>query len=216
MTETKDIKMEEYTFTIFDGDPRTSGDTAWPHQSDVCFVAASSEEALHEAKGIAMRDGVEGDEVWILVWDENGQCVEATHFEVEPTEAVLRKEFVAARGDNFECVEVKDNEIVVRNKKDPDKYELWHYEPAKLGLWAEHIVPLRRMTSMNSMSVLAAQSGQTTSTLSKWLSSHDPKVRARFYREFIYCAGPSALDEHPTLITDREKKELFEAFETQK
>lgn len=70
-----------YTYTIFDGDPMTSGDCAWPDHQDVEVEAADADAALAQAletaesEGLACGEYASGDRLWVLVWDDDGMIV---------------------------------------------------------------------------------------------------------------------------------------------
>ena len=70
-----------FRYTIFDGDPSSSGPCAWPGHSEVELVATSSAVALEAALSVADIEGstcgeyAHGDRLWVLVWDADDELV---------------------------------------------------------------------------------------------------------------------------------------------
>lgn len=74
-----------YTYTVFDGDPASSGPCEWPHMSEVAHEAESDEDAIEEIgwlvepwlHGLSRSDGYsEGDLIHVLIWDRDGSEIE--------------------------------------------------------------------------------------------------------------------------------------------
>ena len=62
------------TYTIFDGNPATSGPCAWPDHEDVEIDAASVDKAEEAIREIMERNGGEyddGDKLWAIIWDDD-------------------------------------------------------------------------------------------------------------------------------------------------
>jgi hypothetical protein len=73
--------MEKYAYTIFDANPANSGSVAWPSHDEVEIEASSPEEALVAGLKEARKEGEasgaynDGDELWVIVWDDDGIIV---------------------------------------------------------------------------------------------------------------------------------------------
>lgn len=69
-----------FTYTIFDGDPSSSGPCAWPSHSDV-EIEGEAEAALEAVLSVAEIEGstcgeyAHGDRLWVLLWDADGEIV---------------------------------------------------------------------------------------------------------------------------------------------
>ena len=75
------IRMNTYTYTIYDGDPTESGPCEWPSHTNIELRATCPRNALRRAFTTARRIGracgeySRGDRLWITVWDEAGIIV---------------------------------------------------------------------------------------------------------------------------------------------
>jgi hypothetical protein len=76
--------MAEYTYTIYDADPGTSGQCSWPDHDDCEIEADDDDEARDdvrrilesEAAGLSTSDGYEvGQRIYALVWDDDGSVI---------------------------------------------------------------------------------------------------------------------------------------------
>jgi hypothetical protein len=81
--------MTTYTYTVYDGDPATSGPCSWPSHDDIEIEAANDEDALAEvrdiveiaAAGLSIADGYTvGQRLYATVWDADETIVgQVTH-----------------------------------------------------------------------------------------------------------------------------------------
>lgn len=70
--------MFEYTYTIFDSNPTTSGPSAWPTHNGVGIRARALDSAEDRIIRLARREAREcgayrqGDRLWYIIWDDGG------------------------------------------------------------------------------------------------------------------------------------------------
>lgn len=83
--------MAQYTYTIYDADPQSSGGTEWPTHTERRMVALSDDEAIDkvrnvmsvQAAGLSPADGYEVNQtLHALVWAEDGTVVGSPTYEI--------------------------------------------------------------------------------------------------------------------------------------
>lgn len=69
-----------YSYTVYDGNPASSGSCEWPHMADVEFTAESMEAAVKhvrgvlevKAAGLSRTDGYDvADRIYAMIWGED-------------------------------------------------------------------------------------------------------------------------------------------------
>lgn len=81
--------MSALTYTVYDGDPASSGPCAWPSHDGVEVEAGSVDALLAMVTpsviAMAVRCGQydAGDSLWIVVWDEDGIVLSTSRVEVQ-------------------------------------------------------------------------------------------------------------------------------------
>jgi hypothetical protein len=75
---------QAYTFTIFDADPSSSGNTNWPSHTGVPIAALAPGIAMDRALQLAARAGYssgeyrDGDRLWVLVYTPDGRSLKGS------------------------------------------------------------------------------------------------------------------------------------------
>jgi hypothetical protein len=69
-----------YCYTVFDGDPKSSGDVAWHDRTAVEVRAKTPEDVLEMAFKESIEDALElgfyeEQRIWVTVWDEEDTIV---------------------------------------------------------------------------------------------------------------------------------------------
>lgn len=69
-----------YSYTVYDGNPASSGSCEWPHMANVEFAAEGMEDAVKhvrgelevEAAGLSRADGYDvADRIYATIWGED-------------------------------------------------------------------------------------------------------------------------------------------------
>lgn len=104
----------KFTYSIFDSDPNTSGDTEWPGHAHAQLRAAdlaAAEERVEEIMSSASYsedDGYEvGQTVYAIIWDEDGTIVAEPTYELtaedlgveEPGDEVVSRKILVTLSD---------------------------------------------------------------------------------------------------------------------
>lgn len=82
-----------YTYTVFDGNPARAGSCEWDHMSDVEIeveIDSDPDEILDEILADACAEAGdeygEGDRLWAIVWDSDGEIVATGSREIDGDE----------------------------------------------------------------------------------------------------------------------------------